>query len=322
MAQQFWPAHESRLRQYSHWQGRLVVWLGATRHGRGGALKILRRRAVAFCAVLVVATAVFLVSRPAVESEQRWQALRARGVLRVGIDPGIRPFSFYGADGWEGMDADVAHEAARRLGLRVEAVPVGYDGFYDALLAGYADVAMSALVVDPMRTADFRYSRPYFDAGLRAVTFAALRLDRPEDLRGRCVVAALGSEADRLARWLERRTPGMTRRVAADEKEVLTEIRMGRCEVAVVSGQIAVREGCAPIDEWDNTAAIRCLRLRPVEHTIAMLGADGRLASELNRILLQMSNDGTLTRIARKWLTNRTADTADTDANDTNDTNR
>ena len=62
------------------------------------------------------------------------------GALRVGIDPGIRPFSFQDASGWHGFDADVANELAARLNLRVQAVTVGYDGFYDALTRNVVDV--------------------------------------------------------------------------------------------------------------------------------------------------------------------------------------
>lgn len=249
-------------------------------------------------AALLAAICAWAMLRPAVEAEQRWQALRTRGVLRVGIDPGLRPFSFYGPSGWAGIDADVAREAARRLGLRLEAVPVGYDGFYDALIAGHADVAMSALVVDAARTADFRYSRPYFDAGLRAVT----RLESMDDLRGRCVVAALGSEADRLARWLERRTPRLLRRAVADESAALAEMRRGACDVAIVSGLTAARAGCAPIGGQGDAPIIRCLSLRPSGYVIAVPRADGRLAAELDRVLTEMAADGSLTRIARRWL--------------------
>lgn len=281
-------------------------------------MRAVRRVALSLGAALVAVAAALLVLRPVIEAEQRWQALRTRGVLRVGIDPGIRPFSFYGLSGWEGMDADVAREVARRLGLRVEAVPVGYDGFYDALIAGHADVAMSALVMDPARTAEFRYSRPYFDAGLRVVARTPLRLDRPDDLRGRCVVAALGSEADRAARWLERRTPGMMRRVVTNEADALTELRIGNCEVAIVGSQAAIQAGCAPITNPNDTAIVRCLNLRPVEYTIVMLRAHGRLASELDRVLSEMAADGTLAHIARQWLANDTTDTDDT--NITNDT--
>lgn len=281
-------------------------------------MRVVRRVALSLGAALVAVTAALLALRPVIEAEQRWQTLRTHGVLRVGIDPGVRPFSFYGLSGWEGVDADVAREAARRLGLRVEAVPVGYDGFYDALIAGHADVAMSALVMDPARTADFRYSRPYFDAGLRVIARPSLHLERLDDLRGRCVVAALGSEADRAARWLERRIPGMMRRAVADEADALTGLRIGSCEAAIVSSQAAIQAGCAPITDPNNAATVRCLDLRPVEYTIVMLRAHGRLASELDRVLSEMAADGTLVHIARQWLANDTTDTDDT--NITNDT--
>lgn len=274
---------------------------------------------MALCTALVAAAAAFLPLRPIVEAEQRWQALQAQGVLRVAADPSIQPFSFFGASGWEGMDADVIGEAARRLGLRAEVVPVGYDGFYDALIAGYADVAMSALVVDPTRTADFRYSRPYFDAGLRVVAFAPLRLNNADDLRGRCVAAVMGGEADRLARWLERRTPHMSRRLVADEPDALATLRRGDCDAAIVSGLAAVRAGCAPMVGQGDAPNVHCLSLRPVGYVIALRRADARLADALNRALDEMDADGALARIARKWLADTTANIADT--NDTNHTN-
>ncbi len=244
----------------------------------------------------------FLSLRPMVLAEQRWRTLLNRGLLRIGTDPSVRPFSFYGPDGWEGLDADIAREAARRLGLQVEAVPVGYDGLYDALTAGYADAAMSALVVDVARTADFRYSRPYFDAGLRAVAPASLGLRKLDDLRGRCVAVALGSEGDRFARWLERRVPRLVRRVVEDEEGALAEMRAGRCEAAIVGGVQAVREGCAPTADQADAPPLRCLRLQPVAYVMAAPQADARLVAELDRVLTEMVADGTLARIIRRWL--------------------
>ena len=243
----------------------------------------------------------FSLLRPGVLAEQRWQAIRARGVLRVGVDPGVQPFSFFGPQGWEGFDADVARAAAGRLGLRVEATPVGYDGFYDALIAGHADVAMSALVADQARTADFRYSRPYVDVGLRIVGAAASSPTRPDDLHGRCVAVALGSEGDRVARWLERRTPGLVRRVVPGEDDALAAIRVGACELAIVGGQRAMREGCPPLDGLNHSPGVRCLRLRPVEYVAAFLRSDARLADEFERALAGLEADGTLDRIARRW---------------------
>jgi len=251
--------------------------------------------------VAAVGVGLFFLLRPAVLAEQRWQAIRARGVLRIGIDPGVQPFSFFGPQGWEGFDADVARAVASRLGLSVEARPVGYDGFYDALIAGHADVAMSALVADQARMADFRYSRPYVDVGLRIIGAAESWPVRPDDLRGRCVAVALGGEGDRVARWLERRTPGLVRRVVVGEDDALAEVRAGACELAIVGGRRAMHEGCPLLDGPNQPPGVRCLRLRPVEYVAAFLRSDARLAEEFDRVLAELAADGTLERIARRW---------------------
>lgn len=272
-------------------------------------MALLARAALIVGVGLVLA---FVWLRPVVVAEQRWQALRQRGALRIGIDPGVRPFSFYDRQGWAGLDATVAREIAARLNLRLEPIPVGYDGFYDALATQQADVIMSALVADPAKTAEFAYSRPYFDGGLWLVISG--RADTPRlrsgasvDLRGRCVAVARGSEADRLARWLERRTPGMTRRVVQDDRAALAEIRIGNCEGALVEWRAALEAGCtmnspspSPADGMPNLArGYACLSLRPRAFVIAATRDNSRLLAEINAALDAMAADGTLDAITR-----------------------
>lgn len=251
-----------------------------------------------------------------VVAEHRWQALRQRGVLRIGIDPGVRPFSFYDRQGWAGLDATVAREIAARLNLRLEPIPVGYDGFYDALTMQQADVIMSALVADPTKTAEFAYSQPYFDGGLWLVISGQtdaqrLRSGASVELQGRCVAVARGSDADRLARWLERRTPGMTRRVVQDDHAALAEIRIGSCEGALVEWQAALKTGCStnsPVPNPDNRMPnlardYACLSLRPRAFVIATTRDNSRLLAEINAALDAMTADGTLNAIIRDDLT-------------------
>lgn len=256
--------------------------------------------------------------RPVVVAEHRWQVLRQQGVLRVGIDPGVRPFSFYDRQGWAGLDAAVAREIAARLNLRLEPIPVGYDGLYDALTTQQADVIMSALVADPTKTAEFAYSRPYFDGGLRLVIAGRanaqwLQPGTLVDLRGRCVAVARGSEADRLARWLERRTPRMTRRVVQDDRAALADIRIGSCEGALVEWQVALEAGCStnpPIPNPNNrmhdlTRDYACLSLWPRTFVIATTRDNSRLLAEINAALDAMAADGTLDAITESQLLHR-----------------
>jgi len=266
---------------------------------------LLRRCALGLLVVLSIAFALFSSIRPAALSEQRWQAVRARGAWRVGIDPGVYPFSFYGPQGWEGFDADLMRALSQRLGLQVQTVPVGYDGFYDAIIAGHADLAMSALVADPARTADFRYSQPYVDVGLRVISSAARPLQEISDLRGRCVAVALGGEADRAARRLERRIPRLERRVAPDEDRAIAQVRAGGCDAAIVSGRRALFEGCPLLQEYKLSNDLSCFILQSQEYVVAFSRQDARMAEVFDVVLAEMIADGTLERIRQQWFGRR-----------------
>jgi len=263
------------------------------------------RVAVALASSLAIAALLFSLISPTASAEERWQAIRARGLWRVGIDPGVYPFSFYGRQGWDGFDAELMRELSRRVGLDVHAVPVGYDGFYDAIIAGHVDLAMSALVADPARTADFRFSQPYADVGLRVISPATSPVRDVGDLRGRCVAAALGSEGDRAARRLERRVPRMTRQVAMNEDDAIAQMLAGRCDAAIVSGPRALNEGCPLFDHRPLRSRIHCFILQSKPYVVAFSSQDQRAVEVFNALLGEMMADGTLERIAQRWFNGR-----------------
>lgn len=263
------------------------------------------RVAVALVGSLAIAALLFSLIEPIVSAEERWQAIRARGLWRVGIDPGVYPFSFYGQQGWDGFDAELMRELSRRVGLEVRAVPVGYDGFYDAIIAGYVDLAMSALVADPARMADFRYSQPYADVGLRVISPAASPVRAVDDLRGRCVAVALGNEGDRAARRLERRVPRMTRQVVMNEDDAIAQMLAGKCDAAIVSGLRALREGCPLFNHRPSHKRIHCFILQSRYYVVAFSSQDRRMAEAFDAALSETATDGTLERIAQRWLAER-----------------
>ncbi len=264
-----------------------------------------RGRALILLACLGVLVAGFLrvyrLIGAEVESEQRWALVRARGGLRVGIDPSDKRFSYFTVDGWQGFDADLASEIARRLGLALWVVPVGYDGFYDALRTDSVDVSMSALIPDPGQTADVAYSRPYFEAGLVLVGGCRPGEPIPACLSGSSLSVALGSDADQLARLWERRVQGL-RRVPRDDDGAALALLGAQGDAALVDG----REAWSQLATLRNTGApIRVVESRP--YVLAARRGDGRLLAEIDAILSAMRADGTLDGLARKWLTPKQA---------------
>ena len=79
------------------------------------------------------------------------EAIRARGILRVGYLPDALPFAFFNAARaiWSGFDIELAHRLATELGVRLEflagrARPTSTSD----LARGYCDLVMSGVAVD------------------------------------------------------------------------------------------------------------------------------------------------------------------------------
>ncbi len=254
--------------------------------------------ALAVCCALAVAIPA-AVSR--VRDEQiagaQWDELSARGALRVAMDPGWRPFSFFDDAGWQGLDAELTREIARRLQLTVQPDPVGYDALYDALHLKRDDIAVSAVVVDPARTATIAYSAAYFDAGIHMVVFDNPAIRRPQDLEGRRVAVALGSDADRVARYWERRLANLRRITTDDEAGAVAVARAGRADAALVEAWVALRE---TRDLAGNGAAL--VSIEPRLYAIAVRSDNTRLLAALNQALADMRADGALRKLIDRWV--------------------
>ena len=247
----------------------------------------------------LLAYAVWAGLVPLVQTELSWRALQQRGILRVGIDPGVAPFSYYDAAGWNGFDADVARELAERLQLSLQSDPVGYDSMYDGLQTHRVDIVISAVVADPARTADFAYSTRYFDAGPRLIT--ALPVKSMPELTGRRIAVSLGSEADRVVRYWERRVPHL-QRLEVDSDLAALQALQKDADAALVDVLTPQLNG-----PWCPSTPLRVtacnqISIAPRPLVIALRKTDEALLNHINQTLDAMQADGTLSRLQTKWI--------------------
>jgi len=219
------------------------------------------------------------------------------GVLRVGMDASFPPFEYVDEGrGLVGFDVDLAREVAARLGVEAQFVAnLPYDGLYDALTAGRVDVAISALYVDPSRTAAFAYSAPYFDAGqVLVVAEGTEGIGGMEDLAGRVLAVEFGSEGDVVARAWERRLVGLLVLPCETADEALAGVTEGEADAALVDHLSALA--------WAGG------RLQVVEemvteepYAVAVRREDRGLLRAVDEALADMEADGTLARLRRRW---------------------
>jgi len=219
------------------------------------------------------------------------------GEIRVGVDASYPPFAVATADDLFGLDIDLGRALAARLSLPVRFVNMGYDGLYDSLKADQVDVVISALLVDPSRLGDVRYTRHYFNDGLVLVSPAENPLESMVDLPTHSVAYEFGSEADQQAhRWLRRVLPFETQPYELPGY-ALDAVRLSKVDAALV----------------DATSALLYLREHPNWNAQYRYVTDAWYAvavridrferwAAVNEALQSLADDGTLDAILARWL--------------------
>lgn len=219
------------------------------------------------------------------------------GEMRIGVDASYPPFAVATANDLFGLDIDLGKALAERLKVPIRFVNMGFDGLYDSLKADQVDVVISALLVDPSRTNDVRYTFAYYDAGLVLVRDSNSSIQEMDDLSGNSLAYEFGSEADIVARsWLRRITPFDTRPYELPEY-ALDAVRLGEADAALTDATSA-RLYLRAHPDWDATYSF-------VTHSFyaAAIRIDrGRTWDAVNHALQSLLDDGTLAQIISRWL--------------------
>jgi cyclohexadienyl dehydratase len=141
-------------------------------------------------ALLVSSAALPLAFSRAAFAEDA-DAIRGRGVLRIGTSGDYAPFSSAVGKGFAGMDLELGARLAKDFGVKAELVRFAWPELIQSLKAGQFDLAMSGITLRGDRALTGRFSRPY------AVT-GAVALVRPADRARFASPAALDSEGVRV----------------------------------------------------------------------------------------------------------------------------
>lgn len=220
------------------------------------------------------------------------------GVLTVGSDIPFPPFEFRRGGELTGFDIELAEEIARRLNLTAEFVDTDFDTIFTQLQAGRWDMVASATTVTPEREEQVDFSIPYYRAqqALTVNTEETPNIQSSDDLGRGDVVA------------VQRGTTG--------ESYVRENFRPRGVEVRsfpeAPATYIALEAGDVTAVLLDEPSAAEEVKTRPSLEVVETIDTDEEygfginpqnkaLLREVNRVLQQMIDDGTYTRIYEKW---------------------
>lgn len=223
-------------------------------------------------------------------------ATPSKTALVVGTEGTYPPFSFRDLQTNEltGYDIDVAKEVAKRLGRSIDLVPTQWKSMLASLDAKRFDFVANQVTVTPEREQQYAFSEPYTVSG--AVVIVSDKnpknIQGVADLKDKVVGTTQGSNFAKAAQDAGadvKYYPGIAQvltdlqqnRVDAalnDRLYVLTELKKANYQVKAVGDPFS-KEVTAFAFQKDNT----------------------ELRDEVNRVLDEMKQDGTLANISKKW---------------------
>ena len=255
------------------------------------------RRLLDFAIIITLALLVALVwlgqQRPA---DRYMEAVQARGVLRVGIDPTYPPFDTLADGKVGGYDAGLAQAIATDLGAQVEFKTFALDTLYDVMEAGEVDMLISALPIIPERMDKVRYSTPYYQAGqILLIRMGDTRITSVDDLEGKTVGVEKGSAADTEARRLSRDVAQnvQVRSVYLSAEEALSALVKGEVDAAITDSVSAQ----AYISANPGSLAIVPPSITDEPYVVEVPAQASALASSVDATILRLRTSGELDRI-------------------------
>ena len=187
---------------------------------------------------LLLAGAGLLALAGSASAGETLDAIKARGVLRVGTTGDYKPFTFRNPDGsYYGADIEMAKRLADRLGVKLEIVPTVWAQMLDDFTSHKFDIAMGGVTILPARAKVGEFSSVTYVDGKRPVARCADKdrfttieaIDRP-DVR---VVVNPGASNEQFAREHFKHAQ-LT--VHQDNATVFDEIVANRADVMVTDG--------------------------------------------------------------------------------------
>jgi polar amino acid transport system substrate-binding protein len=198
-----------------------------------------------------------------------------------------------------GLEVDLATEVGKVLGRPVRFVDVPWNGLFDELVSGRADVVMAGVTVSAERERRFAFAEPYLRTGIGALVrrdYLKRFGSREAICKSRIRVAVIRKTTGE--RDLRDRCPAMIPRVYETADDAVLDLTKRRVDAVVhdapvlayLMSQQAAALDLVPTDIADEPLAWMVRR------------DDTALRQALNDALATMRRDGTLDRVLERWI--------------------
>ncbi|WP_249872800.1 transporter substrate-binding domain-containing protein [Oceanobacillus saliphilus] len=231
-----------------------------------------------------------------VVTDERWEDVQQSGELIVGTSGTLIGASYYDEnDELTGYDVEVMREVAERLDLEVSFEIMGIDSMLPAVQNGRIDVAANDIEATDKRKEEFNFSEPYkYSYSTMAVRESDNSgIETLEDLEGK---KAGGGATTIYSQIAEHFGAEVITYGNAPNEAYLSDVSNARTDV-VINDYYLTKFGVAAFPDFDLHLH-PTLMFHPTEQAVVIPKGADQLTEEINNVLNEMREDGTLSELA------------------------
>lgn len=225
------------------------------------------------------------------------QDIKSRGTLIVGVKADYKPFGFRDPSGQiVGIEPDLAADLAKRLGVKLELVPVVASNRIEFVNQGKIDVILATMSDKPERRKSALAVDPqYYSDAVNVLMTQKAKFTKWEDLKGRTLCATSGSFYNK---EVESKYGAVIKAFDGSEKPLFA-LRQGEC-IGYLYDQTFV-QGKLLDDEWKSAFHMPLPGVLETPWIMAVKNGEDAFAKYLSETTQDWFKQGTVISLEKKW---------------------
>ena len=212
------------------------------------------------------------------------------------------PYSLLSDDGktWTGIDAEMWAEIEKRTGWEVEVKQAAFDALWGELDTERADVAANCFAVKKERTDKYNATIPYYGDAQCVIVNEDSSYKTLEDLKGKTIGCTNGQAAQTIIEDAAKEI-GFEVKLYEDSAVGMNDLKLGRID-AYANTTTNVNAFTHNNEDAKFRFFDENLMANNVAYFLPKTERGEKLKAELDKVLQEMLDDGTVARITEKWM--------------------
>lgn len=259
----------------------------------------MSKKAVVFLLIFSVVAALLTGCKKTEKNLSTLQKIKQTKEFAIGMDNTFPPMEFTDDNNnTVGFDVDLGNEIAKKLGAKLKIVAVDWSGIQSALDSEKFDAIISCFSITDKRKKAFNLTDPYlYIRQVIAVKKGDTSIKTFEDLKGKKIGVQANTTGDNAVQKMK--FINYEKDVTKYERitDAFNDLDIGRIKAVVIDSVVAYYYKKQSPDKFD--VAPIGLEKEPIG--IALRKKDKDLYEEIQKILKQLKEDGTIAKISQKW---------------------